>query len=85
MHGLAQWSLHVRCYQNLKTNLKMPRACPVESSRLKLYSSERESPRDKPVASLVMHPLVILTVINSFIRIDTQTALIGALVSDLFV
>src|SRR5687768_13927521 len=29
----------------------MPRACPVEFSRLKLHSSERDPPRDKPVAS----------------------------------
>jgi tellurite resistance protein TehA-like permease len=30
---------------------KMPRACPVEVSRLPLFSCEREIPRDKPVAS----------------------------------
>jgi hypothetical protein len=29
----------------------MPRACPVEFSRSLLHSSEREPPRDKPVAS----------------------------------
>jgi len=29
----------------------MPRACPVERSRSELISSERETPRDKPVAS----------------------------------
>jgi hypothetical protein len=31
----------------------MPRARPVEFSRLLLFSAERESPRDEPVASSI--------------------------------
>src|SRR4030095_8085322 len=40
-HGLGPWSTHARCYQEGAFPLKMPRACPVESSRSLLNLSRR--------------------------------------------
>src|SRR4030095_8433602 len=44
-HGLAPWSPHARCYQEGAFPLKMPRACPVESSR-SLLPRRRVSSQD---------------------------------------
>jgi len=43
--------LHDRRYPGSKNQLQMPRAGPVECSRLELHSCEREPPRRKAVAS----------------------------------
>jgi len=43
---MGLWSLEIK-----SDNLKMPRACPVEFRVCGYCSDERETPRDKPVAS----------------------------------
>src|SRR5262245_32022916 len=49
-HGLVPWSLTFAATSTAAL-LKMPRACPVEFHVCGYCSDERETPRDKPVAS----------------------------------
>jgi hypothetical protein len=49
-HGLVPWSLTLAA-TNGQPDFQMPRACPVEFHARCYNSCQRETPRDKPVAS----------------------------------